>query len=395
MTGPRSPARRLWPVGGTFWLDVVVGVCAALAALIAHITSNLATLDPRLLPPSLLSCTATVIAALGLVLRRTRPIVGFVILATATSVVSLTDHYVAVLPLLLLISLYSVTAHSSRLAGVVTLVSSILIFMALALIGVPDLRLSAVVQSSALLIAAWAVGLAVRSGRIGAMERLHAAEQNARAAREEAARATAEERLRIARELHDVVAHSMSMIAVQAGVGAHVIKTDPLAAEHALAVIAETSREALAQTRAMLGMLRSNDDDPLQQALPQLEDVDELVDRVRELGLQVDLDRQVPVQIDESTSRAAYRVVQESLTNVIKHAAARRVQITIRGEAGSLLIKVADDGRGGPVAAGGHGLGGLRERARLLNGQFSATAPPEGGFVVEARFPLPSKEPVP
>jgi signal transduction histidine kinase len=248
MTGPRSSARRLGPAGGTFWLDVVVGVCAALAALIAHITSNLATLDPRLLPPSLLSCAA-VIAALSLVLRRTRPIVGFVILATATSVVSLTDHYVAVLPLLLLISLYSVTAHSSRLAGVVTLVSSILIFMALALIGVPDLRLSAVVQSSALLIAAWAVGLAVRSGRIGAMERLRAAEQNARAAREEAARATAEERLRIARELHDVVAHSMSMIAVQAGVGAHVIKTDPLAAEHALAVIAETSREALTQTR--------------------------------------------------------------------------------------------------------------------------------------------------
>jgi signal transduction histidine kinase len=100
------------------------------------------------------------------------------------------------------------------------------------------------------------------------------------------------------------------------------------------------------------------------------------------------------VQIDDSTSRAAYRVVQESLTNVIKHAAARRVQITIRGEAGSLLIKVADDGRGGPEAAGGHGLGGLRERARLLNGQFSATAPPEGGFVVEARFPLPSKEAV-
>ena len=189
-------------------------------------------------------------------LRRVHPIVGFAILAAATSVVSLTDHYVAVLPLLLLISLYSVTVHSSRRAGVLTLVISILIFVALALIGVPDLRLSAVVQSSALLVAAWAVGLAVRSGRISETERLRAAEQDARAAREEAARATAEERLRIARELHDVVAHSMSMIAVQAGVGAHVIKTDPVAAEHALAVIAETSREALAQTRAMLGMLR-------------------------------------------------------------------------------------------------------------------------------------------
>lgn len=393
MTGPRSPARRLRPAGDAFWLDVVVGVCAALAALIAHRTSNLSTLDPRLLPPSLLSSAATVIAALALVLRRTRPIVGFVILAAATSVVSLTDHYVAVLPLLLLISLYSVTANSSRPAGVLALVSSILIFAALALIGVPDLRLSAVVQSSALLVAAWAVGLAVRSGRIGAMERLRAAEQNARAAREEAARATAEERLRIARELHDVVAHSMSMIAVQAGVGAHVIKTDPLAAEHALAVIAQTSREALAQTRAMLGMLRSNDDEPLQQALPQLEDIDDLADRVRELGLKVDLIRDVSLPVDEPTSRAAYRVVQESLTNVIKHAAARRVQITIRDDAGTLLIMVADDGRGGSTATGGHGLSGLRERVRLLNGQFSATGRAGDGFVVEARFPLSTKAP--
>jgi signal transduction histidine kinase len=395
MTGPRIPGRRLWPVGGTFWLDVVVGVSAALAALIAHRTADLSTLDPRLLPPSLLSSAVTVIGALGLVLRRVRPIVGFAILGAATTVVSLTDHYVAVLPLLLLLSLYSVAAHSSRRASVVTLAVLISTFVALVLIGVPDLPPSAVVQSSALMVAAWAIGVAVRSGRKSEAERLRAAEQDARAAREEAARATAEERLRIARELHDVVAHSMSMIAVQAGVGAHVIKTDPLAAEHALAVIAETSREALAQTRAMLGMLRSDDDQPLQQAMPQLEDVDELVDRVRALGLQVELTREVSVRVDEPTSRAAYRVVQESLTNVIKHSAAHRVKITIHGDAEVLLIKVADDGRGGPPATGGHGLGGLRERVRLLNGQFSAATQPEGGFAVEARFPLSTKELVP
>ena len=373
-------------------MDVVVGLCGALAALIAHRTSDLSTLDPRLLPPSLLSSVATVIAGLGLVLRRVHPIAGFAIVAGATSVVSLTDHYVAVLPLLLLVSLYSVTVSSSRLTGVLTLVASILIFVVLAFIRVPDLQLLAVLQSSALLVAAWAVGLAVRSGRISETERLRAAEQDARAAREETARATAEERLRIARELHDVVAHSMSMIAVQAGVGAHVIKTDPLAAEHALAVIAQTSRDALAQTRAMLGMLRSDEDEPLQQTLPRLEDIDELAERVRELGLQVDVIREVSVPVDEPTSRAAYRVVQESLTNVIKHAGAHTVRITINDVAGTLLIKIADDGRGGPPAPGGHGLGGLRERLRLLNGQFSATAQPEGGFVVDARFPLSDRE---
>ena len=113
MTGPRYTGRRLRPIGDSFWLDVVVGVCAALAALIAHRTANLSTLDPRLLPPSLLSSAATVIAALGLVLRRVHPIVGFAVVAAGSSVVSLTDHYVAARPLLLLIA--SGRCQASRL----------------------------------------------------------------------------------------------------------------------------------------------------------------------------------------------------------------------------------------------------------------------------------------
>ena len=211
------------------------------------------------------------LAGLALALRRIRPITAFVVLAAGDVVVSLTNHYVALLPLLLLLSLYSVAAFASRRAGIAALVVSIAAFVALALIGVPDLRLSDVVQSSALLVAAWALGYAVRSRRQQETERLRAAEQDARAAREEAGRAAAEERLRIARELHDVVAHSMSMIAVQAGVGAHVIKTDPDAAEQALEVIAQTSREALVQTRSMLGMLRQEHDQPPQLAMPRLE----------------------------------------------------------------------------------------------------------------------------
>ena len=249
-------------------LDLLVGVLAAVAALISHLASPLDQLDPRLAAPTVLSGLLTVVAGLALALRRIRPVTSFVVLVTATAIVSLTDYYTALLPLLMLLSLYSVAAFASRRAGIAVMAASIAAFVALALIGVPDLRLSDVVESSALVVAAWAIGYAVRSGRQQQTERLRAAEQDARAAREEAGRAAAEERLRIARELHDVVAHSMSMIAVQAGVGAHVMKTDPEAAERALEVIAQTSREALVQTRSMLGMLRQDQDEPDQSRCP-------------------------------------------------------------------------------------------------------------------------------
>ena len=123
------------------------------------------------------------------------------------------------------------------------------------MLDVPDLGTSDLLQACALLLTAWALGDAIRSRRIQQSERLRIAEQEAAAARELAARAVVEERLRIARELHDVVAHSMSLIAVQAGVGGHVIRTDVAAAERALEIIAETSRKALTQTRSMLGLL--------------------------------------------------------------------------------------------------------------------------------------------
>ena len=373
-------------------LDLLVGVFAALAALIGHLASPLDQLDPRLSSPTVLSGFCTAVAGLALTLRRIRPITGFVLLAVATSVVSLTGHYVALLPLLLLVSLYSVAAVASRRAGIAALVASIGAFVALALIGVPDLRLLDVGQSSALLVAAWAIGYAVRSRRQQESERLRAAEQDARAAREEAGRAAAEERLRIARELHDVVAHSMSMIAVQAGVGAHVIKTDPDAAERALEVIAQTSREALVQTRSMLGMLRQeHDEEPGQLAMPRLGDVRDLVDRVRALGLEVTLTTGNLAQLDEATSLAGYRVVQESLTNVIKHANARRAEISIQTEQDQLVIMVSDDGHGRSGSNGGHGLAGLQERARLLGGQLTAVPDPNGGFRVRAQFPLAAR----
>ena len=166
--------------------------------------------------------------------------------------------------------------------------------MGLALLDVPDLGTSVLLQSLALLVAAWAVGDAIRSRRQHQRDQLIAA--------------VTEERLRIARDLHDVVAHSMSLIAVQAGVGAHVIRTDPDAAEHSLEVIADTSRKALEQTRSMLGMLRETTEDGTRPPTQGLDDIPALVDDVRRSGLDVELVRSGTVhEPDAAVSLTAYR----------------------------------------------------------------------------------------
>ena len=203
--------------------------------------------------------------------------------------VTLTDHYIGLLSILLLFSLYSLAAHGGRRQGVVGLVASIVVFNVLSLLDVPDLETSDLLQAFALLVVAWALGDAIRSRRAQQAERLRLAEQEAAAAHEQSARAVIEERLRIARELHDVVAHSMSLIAVQAGVGGHVIRTDVAAAEHALEVIAETSRNALTQTRSMLGLLREENTDPAAAPTQTIDDLDALVADVAQAGVEVAL----------------------------------------------------------------------------------------------------------
>ncbi len=230
-------------------------------------------------------------------------------------------------------------------------------------------------QSLALLLAAWALGEAVRSRR--------------QFQREQVVAAVTEERLRIARDLHDVVAHSMSLIAVQAGVGAHVIRTDPDAAEHSLEVIAETSRKALEQTRSMLGMLRDTTEDGTRPPTQGLDDIESLVADVRRSGLAVELSQSgANGDANAAVSLTAYRVVQESLTNVIKHSAAEQAQVTVVASADSIDIVVTDPGPSRPTtgARSGHGLLGLDERVRLVGGTLTSGAN-GNGFRVHAVLP--------
>ncbi|MFG2233064.1 sensor histidine kinase [Streptomyces sp. NPDC048723] len=214
---------------------------------------------------------------------------------------------------------------------------------------------------------------------------------------QQVAEAVTAERLRIARELHDMVAHSIGVIAIQAGVGSRVIDTQPAEARAALQAIEATSRETLSGLRRTLGALRrAQPDGPREQAplgpAPGLADLDGLVATTADAGVRVDVRwagerSQLPPEVDLS----AYRIVQEALTNVVRHAGTGHCRVTINYGEQELTVEVVDDGRGAPdgIGSAGFGITGMRERVSLLHGRFSAGPRAGGGFRVEAALPLP------
>jgi signal transduction histidine kinase len=234
------------------------------------------------------------------------------------------------------------------------------------------------------LVAAWMTGHSVRERR----------EHTAARRLQTAAQAVAAERLRIARELHDMIAHSIGVIAIQAGVGRRVIDMQPDEARNALATIEDISRETLAGLRRTLGALRRAEPAPGQEAAPRepapgLDGLDRLAASARDAGVHVEVRwlgerRPLPPDID----LASFRIVQEALTNVVRHADTPDCRVTIGYQDSELTIEVADDGRGGLTSGTGYGITGMRERVTLLCGQFTAGPRPEGGFRVTARLPL-------
>ena len=211
--------------------------------------------------------------------------------------------------------------------------------------------------------------------------------------------AAADERARVARELHDVVAHGVSLMVVHAEAADALLDTDPVAARASLHRVSETGRASVAELRRLLDLLRATDTTDGQPTAPApgLEQVEQLVDHARSCGLEVDVSRQGPLaELAPGLQLTCYRVVQEALTNVIKHADARHVDVRIRCSTRGLEITVQDDGRG-PAAVGGpgHGLAGMAERAAVYDGTVEAGSGPDGGFRVVARLPVTSGEPVP
>ena len=248
------------------------------------------------------------------------------------------------------------------------------------------------VRVVALLGVAGALGDATRNRRAYVAEVEQRAADAERTRDEEASRRVDEERLRIARELHDITAHSLSIIAVQSGAAAHVIDTNPAEARKSLEAIRRTSCDALDELRAMLGVLRAGEegDAPLAPA-PSLSRLGDLIEPLTQAGYTMDADIDADLgEIPAVVEGSAYRIVQESLTNVVRHAGICRVSLRVCREDGALSITVDDDGATPPtpVPTGGHGLAGMRERVTALGGTFEAVPMLGGGFHVAARLPI-------
>jgi signal transduction histidine kinase len=206
--------------------------------------------------------------------------------------------------------------------------------------------------------------------------------------------ALSEQRLQIARELHDIVSHAMSVVAVQAGVGSHLIATRPDEAAKSLHAIETTARAALSETRSLLSVIRDDAYDlATRSPLPGLDNLQALVQRVADAGQPVTLQVQgQPRALPQSLELSVYRVVQEALTNVVRHAAPPvTAAVVIRyDDDGGVVVEVTDDGRGPGSKRGsgsGHGLAGMRERVSLLGGELSAGPRAGGGYQVVARLP--------
>jgi signal transduction histidine kinase len=204
---------------------------------------------------------------------------------------------------------------------------------------------------------------------------------------EEARIAAAEERARIARELHDVVAHSMSTIVLQAGAERVNLPDAQRSTHETLSSIERTGREALAEMRRLVGILRA-DDEAARSPQPSLDRLDELIERVRRAGLDVELHREgTPAELAPGLDISAYRIVQEALTNALKHAGDARARVVVGYRPDAVEIEVVDDGRGGAANGQGHGLIGLRERVSVFGGTLDAGPREGGGFRVHAVLP--------
>ncbi|MBO0513374.1 sensor histidine kinase [Streptomyces beijiangensis] len=324
-------------------------------------------------------------------LLRRRPLVALVLLLLGSAGAGASHSVWAVTYLLLFVddaAVAYIVATRSRRTGIVAVVLTFLVQL------FNTSRDSSPLSSAAIpalaLLAAWLLGYSVRE------RREHTAELAARASEQ----AVTAERLRIARELHDMIAHSIGVIAIQAGVGSRVIDTQPAEARNALTTIEATSRETLAGLRRTLGALRRTDRGagdgggesvPLDPT-PGLADLDRLIASTRDAGVRADVEwlgerRELAADID----LAAFRIVQEALTNVVRHAGTRECRVTVDArDPAELALSVVDEGKGGLVSTTGFGLIGMRERVALLDGEFTAGPRPEGGFRVAVRLPVPA-----
>ena len=331
------------------------------------------------------------LAAAALVVRRSQPVPAFVVcwlsLFGASHFVPGFDNGSSAYVVIYFISLFSLGAHShGREIGIAVLLVLIGIVVFVAVDADDGFLLGDVVFATAFVGGPWATGLVIRLRR-----ELAVANEQLRVEQEEKTRrAVAEERSTIARELHDVVAHAISVTVLQSRGARRLLGRDEEQVRRALDAIEHTNTQALGDMRRLLAILRDTEGDAATAPQPSLSRLDELLEDVRGSGLPVEVsttgdDGDVPPGVDLS----AYRIIQEALTNVLKHAgpATARVELTYGED--DLMLRVSDDGRSASAVNGsrGHGLLGIRERVAVVGGEVEAGPCPDGGFEVRARLP--------
>lgn len=345
--------------------------------------------------PDLLGYGLLAASGLVLVARRRHPVPVFGL----TAAISIW-YYAAGYPdgptwLALFIAIYTLTAHGDGRWSLLIATGGLLVLTPIWLFTAdlePRAEAGWVFFRIGSAVMAAALGESVRSRRVIAAEAVARAERAERTREEEARRRVDAERLRIAREVHDTVAHAIAIVNVQAGVSAHVLDRRPEQAREALVTIEQTSARALRELRDTLGVLRDTDAERDRVPVAGLGQLDGITAMAREAGLDVKVDASAPAtppELPSAVDRAAYRILQESITNAIRHAGPARVTIAIRHTADELVVQVTDDGRGPTgTADGGRGIAGMRERCALLGGELTAGPGPDRGFRVRARLPL-------
>jgi signal transduction histidine kinase len=344
------------------------------------------------------------IACLALAGRRRYPVIVLAVSACAVTVYSLLGYVNGASLIAPVLALYAVATQVSVRRAVVAAVATLAVLMTATAVNNPLGHISGGGFDilPGMVAAALFAGIAAANRRAYAASLLDRAEQDAR-------RRVDEERLRIARELHDVVAHTMATINVQAGVAAHVLSTRPEAAAESLRAIKAASKDGLRELRAILNVLRQADDGDPTQPAPGIAQLQALIAGARRAGLETAFTvTGDPVPLPAAADLAAYRIVQESLTNAIRHAGPATAAVCLSYGADELRIEVADTGQGPPAgaASAGHGLAGMRERAATVGGTLQAgpvqagpvqagpvQAGPGGGYRVTARLPLTDPAP--
>jgi signal transduction histidine kinase len=362
---------------GDVWITAaVMAAQVVFTTLASHRQTDAAALDGW-------AYALIVASALPLLVVRTAPTAALAASFVFTAAYWATDYARGPIFLALMLALIATIRAGHRLVGWTTLAVGFGVFLWLpAVFGTGD----AEGVAHALGISAWLVVL----GLVGEAVRVRSERgaERARVREEEARRRIGEERLRISRELHDVLAHNVSLINVQSSVALHLVDEQPEQARAALAAIKDASAQTLREMRGVLGALREEGEALPRGPAPSLERLDELIAQVRGAGVEVDARVEgEPCALPAGVDLAAYRIVQEALTNVRRHAPGASARVRVAYGADGVEVEVDDDGPGSVAVVAGNGLAGMRERAAALGGELETGPGPCGGFRVVARLP--------